>query len=272
MPTAHPAVLARLERYRADATAVAALLAPWLRRFRTVSDGALRRTVLREGAEAFDDASLIAVLDALDTAARAGDADARWMNGELAVAPSVLHQLPYARQTELYAAARSAGYREVAQRFLGDRPPPAVQAPVDNPHLDLAAGLRTSAARARDRLVIDRLLHDRDPRVIRALLDNPRVVERDAVKVAALRPTAPEVLEVVADHPRWSRNYRVRTALAFNPCTPTSLARQLVRTLLRRELLALRESGAVAAELRAEANLCLTPAAPRRAGGDEPAG
>lgn len=258
MSLAHPAVLARLEAFRADPELVATLLSPWVRRFRTVVDPGLRRTVLREGLEAFDDASLIAVLDRLDVDARGGDADARWMIAELAVTPSVLAELPYARRTDLYTAARASGHREVAARFLGDRPSPVAAEPVDNPHLELPAGVRTSAARTRDRLVIDRLLHDRDPRVIRALLDNPRLVERDVVKVAALRPTAPEVLEAVAHHPRWSRNYRVRVALAFNPCTPTSIGRQLVRTLLRQDLLALRDTGAVPPELRAEANLLLS--------------
>lgn len=258
MSLAHPAVLARLEAYAADAEQVSALLTPWARRFRTVADPALRRTVLREGVEAFDDASLIAVLDRLDRDARRGDGDARWMCAELALDPSVLHELPYARQTDLYTAARASGHREVANRFLGDRPSPQAKDPHDNPHLELPAGVRTTAARARDRLLIDRLLHDRDPRVIRALLDNPRLVERDAVKIAALRPTSPEVLEAVAHHPRWSRNYRVRTALAFNPCTPTSIGRQIVRTLLRQDLLTLRDTGAVSSELRAEANLLLS--------------
>lgn len=257
MPLVHPAVLERLAAYRADPPAVAALLDPWLRRFRAVADGALRRTVLREGLESFDDASLVAVVDRLDTLAQRGDADARWMLGELALNPGVLHDLPYERRIDVYGAARDGGFPTVAARFLGDRRPPNAQAPVDNPHLDLAAGVRTSAARASDRLLLDRLVHDRDPRVIRALLDNPRLVERDAIAVAAQRPTAPEVLEAVAEHPRWSRNYRVKKALVFNPYTPTPLARTLVRTLLRQDLLALRDTGVVGPELRAEANLLL---------------
>ncbi len=257
MPLPHPAVLARLAAIRDAPTAVDALLAAWRKRFLSVSDLALRRTVLIEGLQSLDDASLIGVLDRLDGQARGGDGDARWMIAELALNPSVIQELPYTRVAELYSAARDAGYREVADRFLGDRRPKATGKLEANPHLDLAPGTRTSAARARDRLLIDRLLHDRDPRVIRALLDNPRLVERDAIKIAALRPTAPEVLEAVAAHPKWGRNYRVKTALAFNPYTASSLARQLVRTLLRQELLTLRDTGSVAAELRAEAKLLL---------------
>lgn len=257
MPLVHPSVLERLAAYREDPSAVAALLEPWMRRFRGVKDTSLRRTVLREGLDAFDDATLVAVLDRLDADAQRGDGPSRTMLTELALNPSVLQELDYDRRIDLYAAARDGGYREVAARFLGDRRPPNAQAPEDNPHLDLAPGIRTSAARARDRLLLDRLLHDRDPRVIRALLDNPRLVERDAIAVAAQRPTAPEVLEAVAQHPRWARNYRVKKALVFNPCTPTPLARTLVRTLLRQDLLALRDTGIVSPELRAEANLML---------------
>ncbi len=257
MPPVHPGVISRLASYQADPAEADTLLDAWLRRFAGVSDAGLRKTVLREGLDSLDDASLIAVLDQLDRRARRGAGDARWMLTELAVSPGVLQELPYERRTELYAAARQLEYREVAQRFLGDRPTTRTKTGADNPHLELASGIRKSAARARDRNLIDRLLHDRDPGVIRGLLDNPRLVERDAVKIAALRPTAPEVLHELARHPRWSSNYRVRKALAFNPWTPTSLARQLVRTLLKQDLRALRDTGTVDSELRAEANLLL---------------
>ncbi len=257
MSSAHPWVLGQLERYRAQPEQVDFLLDPWLRLFRSVSDTRLRHTVLREGLEGFDDASLIAVLDRVDVRARNGEGDARWMLTELALDPNVVHDLPYARRTELYTAARAGEFNAVADRLLGTRPPKKVDEPANNPHLDLPAGTRKQAARARERVVIDRLLHDRDPQVIRALLDNPCLVERDAVKIAALRPTAPEVLQAVAESARWSRSYRVRKALAFNPCSPTTLARQLVRTLLRQDLRAMRDSGAVSCELRAEARLLL---------------
>ena len=258
MSRAHPAVLETLAAYREDPASVDPLVDPWVRRFKAVSDRALRRTVLREGLDNLDDASLIAALQRLDQRARAGEDDARWMVAELAVNPSVVAEIDYHRLSELYVAARDAGYRTVAARFLGNRRSPMAKRPVDNPHVDRTAGERTSAAKTRDRLVIDRLLHDRDPRVIHALLHNPRVVETDVVKVAAMRPTAPEVLEAGATHPRWSQNYRVRKSLAFNPCTPTPLARQILRTLMRQDLVAMRDSGLVSPDLRADVNLLLS--------------
>lgn len=257
MPPVHPAVIERLAAARADHAESDVLIDAWLRRFRSVVERPLRRTVLREGLEGFDDASLILVLHRLDVRAQAGESDCRWLRTELAVTPSVLAELSYQRRTELYAAARDAGYREVAAKFLGSRRHYASQPAAENPHVELTAGERTAAARTTNRLLLDRLLHDRDPRVITALLDNPRIVERDVVKIAALRPTAPEVLESLASHERWSQNYKVRKALAFNPCSPTPLARGLLRTLLRQDLVALRDSGALAPELRADANLLL---------------
>ena len=96
--------------------------------------------------------------------------------------------------------------------------------------------MRRSAARSKDRLLLDRLLHDRNPAVIQNLLDNRRLVERDVVRIAAMRPTNPDVLSALARHARWSANYRVRKALACNPYTPRPLAIRLLPSLLVQDL------------------------------------
>lgn len=234
---------------REDPAAADPVVDRWIQRFSAVADRGLRRTVLRECLGAADDATLLGGLHRLHLRAAGGDATCRWINTELALTPSVLLELPYDRVMELYVAARDGGLPDVAARFYGDRPPP--DAPEDeNPHLDASAGERTAMARQRDRHVLDRVAFDRDPRVIAALLDNPRTTERDAIRVAALRPTNPEVLRVVAAHPRWSQRYRVRKALAFNPGTPTSVARQLLPTLMRQDLAELGASRVLSPELR----------------------
>jgi hypothetical protein len=97
-------------------------------------------------------------------------------------------------------------------------------------------GERCAAARRSNRNKLDRLLHDRDHRVIRILLNNPLLVERDVVKIVAMRPTRPEVLEVVAKHSKWSSRYKVRKALACNPHTPLPIAQRLIPTLMRQDL------------------------------------
>lgn len=251
-PAAHPAVVERVAGLLAAPTEADAVLGRWLQRFTAVADRKLRRVVLRSCLEEADDGTLLGSLARLEARAERGDAGMRWMLTELALTPSLLLELPYDRVVELYVAARDAGLPELARRFYGDRPV-APDRIVENPHLDATAGERTSLARGTDRQVLDRLAHDRDPRVIAALLDNPRIIERDVVRIAALRPTNPDVLRVVAAHPRWSQRGLVKKALAFNPWTPSSLARQLLPTLLRQDLVELSRSNLLAEELRAAA-------------------
>lgn len=277
MQVAHPAVVERLRALLAEPAEADALLAPMLRRFLALKDRSLRRVALFEAMSALDDASLLGVLHRVDRRAAAGDAACRWLSTELALTPSVLLELPYERTVDLYAAAREADQADLARRFLGAHPPsgplhiarpaphrrpgphedvepvpPGGIPPDRNPHFDASPGVRTAQARGRDRMVLDRLLHDRDPRVVAALLDNPRVTERDVVRIAAMRPTLPEILEQVAAHARWGHRYRVRKALAFNPATPWPLARQLLPTLLRQHLEELNGSRALTDDLREE--------------------
>lgn len=234
-----------------------AVLARWHQRFAAVADTKLRRVVLQACLTEADDGTLLGSLARLEARADQGDSAMRWMLTELALTPSLLLDLPYARIVELYAAAQAAGLPELSRRFYGDRP--TAPSAIANPHLEASAGERTAYARRPDRHLLDRLTHDRDPRVITALLDNPRLIERDVVRIAALRPTNPEVLPVIACHPRWSQRSSVKKALAFNPCTPSSLARQLLPTLLRQDLVELSRSNLLAPDLREAAAARLHP-------------
>lgn len=257
MAAAHPSVLERLRAQidapeRADPT-----VAAWLRRFASYADRPLRRAVLAELLTETDDASLLGALLRLDMRAREGDAACRTLTAELALTPSVLLDLPYTRVAELYAAAREAGLERLAARFLAN--PVGARVDARNPHLDVSPGERTTAARGSDRLVLDRLLHDRDPRVIAVLLDNARVVERDVVRIAAMRPTSAAILELIAAHRRWGARYRIRKALAFNPASPFALSRPLLPTLLRQDLAELADSQVLSPELREEVKALLAP-------------
>jgi hypothetical protein len=243
-----PRSIERVRELAEPGAEVDTIVGHWLRRFTACADPRLRRVILAECVRGIDDAALVGALARLDGRALAGDQDCRWIGTELALAPSVLHDLDYERRSDLYMLARDAGLPEVAAKFLAGGAAP--DAPTANPHLDLSAGERTARARGRDRLLLDRLLHDRDPRVIAALLDNPRLSERDVVKIAAMRPTRPEVLDCIAAHPRWATRYRVRKALAFNPATPPPLARALLPTLLQQDLAELVGSAVVVKELR----------------------
>lgn len=226
------------------------------RRVASLPERPMRRSVLVDALDALDAAHLVACLRALAARAGNGQARARGVMVELALLPSVFDDLPYARREEAYALAQGAGLTGVARLFLsadldGDRPAGAT--PPENRHVDAPAGVRRAAARTPNRFVLDRLLHDPDPRVVLRLLENPRIVERDVVKMAALRPGAPAVLATIAEHARWSGSYRVRTALACNPATPSAIAERLLPTLMRQDLRTVAEAGALPPDRLAEA-------------------
>ena len=114
----------------------------------------------------------------------------------------------------------------ISQAPFGNEPPwqdPLTPDMPENQALDLPLGLRRAAARTTDRLVLDRLMHDKNPLVIGLLLDNPRVVERDVVRIAAMRPTTIEIVTLIASHRRWGSQYSVRKAIVCNPFAPTDL-------------------------------------------------
>lgn len=208
-------------------------------RLRAVRDLRMRRAVLRDFIRETDDAALLGLLARLLDGAREGRDLHREVLGEMALDGDLLAFLPYDRITDLYEVARRLDLGLVARFFLGDRHrhnPTAQEAQHENEHLDRPRGVRRTVARGRDRFLLDRILHDRDPGVIRMLLDNPRLVERDVVRVSAMRPTRPEILRSVADHPRWSARYAVRMALVCNPYTPIPIAVRLAGTLLIQDL------------------------------------
>lgn len=215
-------------------------------RLGALRERAMRRVVLLEAVQAMSCEMLVAWLDALLIRVAEGRGASRELLTELALEPAVFEEVDYDTVQEAYRLAREAGMDRVAELFLSSAlnlNPTVEEAVTDNEHLDLPLGVRRAAARSTDRFVLDRLVHDRNPRVIEVLLDNPRLVERDVVKIAAMRPTRPEVLEVVARHRRWSSRYRVRKALACNPYTPAPLVRQLVPTLMCQDVRQAVEAG-----------------------------
>lgn len=100
----------------------------------------------------------------------------------------------------------------------------------------LTLGERKALARARNRDVLDRLLRDPHPHVIRNILENPRITEADVVRLAARRPTYPDVQSEIARSARWGVSPRVRLALVQNPYTPPSISVPLLPLLIRPEL------------------------------------
>ena len=223
------------------------------RRIRAVRDRRMRREVFRTCLEESDDAAVVALLERVYQGTVAGRNLHRELMQELALDGSLLQEFGYDRITDLYEVAHWARLPAVTRMFLGDRHRgnvTAAEAMDDNEHLELSAGERRTLARGKDRDSLDRILHDRDPRVIATFLDNPRATERDVVRIAAMRPTKPEILRFIARHRRWASRYQVRLALVCNPYTPLPIATQLVPTMLLQDLRELVSAIPVGPELR----------------------
>jgi hypothetical protein len=159
------------------------------------------------------------------------------------------------RRAALSATARQVGLHHVADLTM---PPvqddPAEQTTRQIPDFGrgrpLTLGERKSLARTHDRSLIQRVVRDPHPQVIRILLDNPSLTERDVVRVCALRPNDPAVLQSVYHHRRWVVRYRPRNALVRNPDTPLDIALLLAPLLRRGELKEAAGSSELAAPLR----------------------
>jgi hypothetical protein len=164
--------------------------------------------------------------------------------------------LGYAIRAELYACASTARDDQVMGLLRSHEPSGDDGEPSTHAHLDLRdvpLGRRRSLARGRDPLLLEKLARDPDPVVIANLLANPRTTESDVVRIAALRPVAATSLEAIARTPRWSRQARVRAALAQNPHCPVDLALQQLCGLGRPELRAIEDDPALDPLLRAHA-------------------
>ena len=96
-------------------------------------------------------------------------------------------------------------------------------------------GRRKSLARVAQNDMLMKLLDDPHPEVIFNVLANPRVTEAHAVRVAARRPVAPAVLDVVA-RSRFQTRAVVRRALVLNPDCPTQLALRLLASMTGADL------------------------------------
>jgi len=233
------------------------------RRIHALPERAMRRAVLREALGGLATVELVGMLVVAQDRGRHGRGDSRELLQELALEPTVFVELAYERVQGAYLLAQDAELPGVAAMFLGARAllnPTVDEAFKGNEHMDHPVGVRRAWARGRDRNKLDRLMHDRDWRVIQHLLDNPRIVERDVVKVAAMRPTRPEVLELIAAHGRWSSRYPVRKALALNPYTPAPIVRRLLPTLMLHDLRQGLGAGVLDEDMLAEARRLLAQA------------
>jgi hypothetical protein len=148
--------------------------------------------------------------------------------------PGDIEPLSYSFRSRIYAEASRLGAVALT-RLL--RSPPASEA-LENENVrlpkelsEIPLGTRRSLAKGDDKNLLDGLVRDPDQMVIENLLRNPRLLERDVVRIAALRPVTASTLDAVARSTRWSHLPRVRVALARNPYCPVEIAMRMIGTL-----------------------------------------
>lgn len=118
---------------------------------------------------------------------------------------------------------------------------------------ELTLGERKSLARRPDRRVFDQLLQDPHPLVIRQLLENPKMVELDAIRLAAMRPARVETIRELVRARRWIGRPRVRLTIVLNPGSPPEVAMPLLCLCNREELFDVLKSTETPLLLRATA-------------------
>ncbi len=193
-------------------------------------DRPMRAAVLIERLRRYEAHLCLALLEGMLDRIVRGDTGAREVLLDLTSTRPLGEALGYTSARALYELARKRDRLSVARLFLslenlaGREVDEAFLKRENMKMPDESLGWRKAHARATDRMKLDRLLFDRNPAVIQLLLKNPRIVERDVVRIAAMRPTNPENLIAVFRHPRWIPRYMVKVALACNPYTPVDIA------------------------------------------------
>jgi len=251
----------------------------FINRMMALPEAGMRSRVIAEKLRAYDAQLCLALLGALLDRARNRDRRAQQLLLDLCTARPLSAILGYANTRRVYELARACGEDRITQLFLfGDnesaRQPGRAFLKKENHHLpDESLGWRKKCARGQNRLKLDRLLFDRNPSVVRLLLDNPRIVERDVVKIAAMRPANPLCLHEVFASRRWLQRYHVKVALACNPYTPVDIALACVPQLMLPRLRYLEGNGKIHPAIREAAREILTArghSLPSRARADTP--
>jgi len=182
-----------------------------------------------------DNELILDVIALIREKALKGEEDFLMLYNSLLVPRALSETLGKDRISLLVQAAVTRGQTELVPVLL-DSPHERGIDTYHQPYLDgelreVPLGMRKSLARKPDFKMIGRVARDQDHRVIEQLLNNPRLTERDVVRIAAVRPIAPKVLEVIYKHPKWMTRYSVKKTIVLNPHSPLSIALRLLAFL-----------------------------------------
>lgn len=135
--------------------------------------------------------------------------------------------------------------RRAAERHLVDRIP------------GLGAGEKVAIARCASPLLVSQLRHDNEPRVIGALLENSRLTEGGLIPLASSETSKPEILSMLARHPKWGIRYPVRVSLARNRRTPVQTTLGLLPHLKKQDLKGIEQDRRLSMAVRRRAAVLL---------------
>lgn len=135
--------------------------------------------------------------------------------------------------------------RRAAERHLADR----IQG--------LGTGEKMTIARRAGPLLVAQLRHDSQPRVVSALLENPRLTEGALMPLVSSETTKPEVLVLLARHPKWGIRYAIRVSLARNRRTPTQTTLSILPLLKKQDLKGIEQDRRLSMAVRRRAAVLL---------------
>ncbi len=102
------------------------------------------------------------------------------------------------------------------------------------------------------------LVNSRNRLVARAVLASPKLTNSEVEKFAASRSVSDEVIRVIAQNPRWLRQYSVIHALAQNPRTPPRVTLAFLARLSMRDLKGLSHNRNISRTVRVQAENMLS--------------
>jgi len=229
----------------------------FMRRVLSVSEAPMRRRQVQRHIRAVDVETAATHLYTALVGGVRGDPDARMATF------AIVDLLNHADATDqlaleaIHLHARGADLEALA--WLLVNPPPARS--VDQIRMNqgrgraMTLGERRTVASGWDPKLLDRLTGETEPMVIERLCANPRVREAHLLPIVTRRPTRPEILDVVARHPRWFASETVREAIVQNPYVATGLALRMMPLVSYRTLVAVRNAGDLHPALRRFAGL-----------------
>jgi len=84
----------------------------------------------------------------------------------------------------------------------------------------MALGIKITLAKRASSNVLMRLIEEGLKEAAAVCLDSPYMTEGDIYKIISLEKTSPQVIRMIAEHPKWSARYSVRWALIINKHAP----------------------------------------------------